>query len=163
METEQTPANSVPSRTNQLHIKRPCLTVADLERSLTLYRDILGFRLDYLSEASPDSYLYPVFGLPKNAKLRFAALSTEDEPRALALTEVKGIDLPPLANPHRAAIVIQVPQLAPTIEKICGLGLEPIASNSFSTPPNLRFTEQAFRDRDGHLLVLYDFETIAQS
>ena len=62
---------SVPS---SLHLKRPCLLVADLDRSLTLYRDCLGFRLDYVGEADADSYLYKVFQLPAEAKMRFAAV-----------------------------------------------------------------------------------------
>lgn len=139
-----------------LHLKRPCLTIADLDRSLVLYRDTLGFRLDYVGEASPESYLYPVFDLPANAQLRFAALSTAREPRALALTEVKGIELPPPPTPRRAAIVIQVPDVASTIETLHSLELHIIRSSSFTAPPNLRFTEQAFFDYDHHLIVLYD-------
>lgn len=141
-----------------VHLKRPCLTVADLDRSLSLYRDLLGFRLDYLSEASPDSYLYPVFKLPKTAQLKFAALSTEYEPRALALTEVKGIELPPPAIPRRAAVVIKVPAVPPIIDKIQSLGFEIVQPSSFCAPPNLIFTEQAFCDYDGHLIVLYDVQ-----
>jgi catechol 2,3-dioxygenase-like lactoylglutathione lyase family enzyme len=140
----------------KLHVKRPCLIVADLERSLTLYRDLLGFRLDYASEASPDSYLYAAFGFPQHAQLKFAALSTDCEPRSLALTEAKNIDLPPPSLPHRAATVIRVPEVAPLIAKIGQLELKIVRASSFTAPPNLRFTEQAFCDWDGHLIVLYD-------
>jgi catechol 2,3-dioxygenase-like lactoylglutathione lyase family enzyme len=143
-----------------LHLKRPCLAVADLARSLSLYQNLLGFRLDYLSEASPTSYLYPVFGLPKHAQLTFATLSTDYEPRSLALTEVKGIDLPPPTLPHRAATVIRVRDLKTTIQQIQELGLEAIDPSSFTAPPNLQFTEQAFCDWDGHLIVLYDVKEI---
>jgi len=159
MTAEQSPSHVSP-QANDLHIQRPCLAVADLERSLVLYRDTLGFRLDYVSQASPDSYLYPVFGFPKKAQLTFAALSTDKEPRVLALTEVKGIELPPPALPHRAAIVIRVPELSPTIQKIRAIGLEPIDSSSFTAPPNFHFTEQAVCDYDGHLIVLYNSKTL---
>ncbi|MGD1856806.1 MAG: VOC family protein [Leptolyngbyaceae cyanobacterium] len=143
---------------SSLHLKRPCLLIADLERSLTLYRDCLGFRLDYIGKADPDSYLYPVFQLPAEAQLRFAALSTEQEPRALALTEVKGYQLPPPARPHRGATVIRMPSLAAVLPEIEKLGLCAISASSFSTPPNLRFTEQALCDFDGHLIVLYEVQ-----
>jgi catechol 2,3-dioxygenase-like lactoylglutathione lyase family enzyme len=139
-----------------LHLKRPCLAVADLDRSRSLYQNILGFKLDYLSEASPTSYLYPVFGFPKHARLRFAAFSTEYEPRSLALTEVKGIELQPPILPHRSATVIRIRDLESTIKKIRELGLEAIEPSSFTAPPNLLFTEQAFCDWDGHLIVLYE-------
>jgi catechol 2,3-dioxygenase-like lactoylglutathione lyase family enzyme len=142
------------------HIQRPCLIVADLERSLALYRDILGFRLDYVSEASPSSYLYPVFKLPKTARLTFATLSTESELRVLALTEVKGVELPPQPVPHRAATVIHVSDLASTIDRIRALQLPILEPSFFTAPPNRHFTEQAFCDRDGHLIVLYEVRSI---
>ena len=144
--------------TSTLHLKRPCLLVADLERSLRLYRDCLGFQLDYVGEADPDSYLYPVFQLPAEAVLRFAALSTVEEPRALALTEVKGSALPQPSIPHRGATVIRVPSLDKVRPKLQALGLSPIQASSFSTPPNLTFTEQAVCDFDGHLIVLYEVQ-----
>ena len=139
-----------------LHVKRPCLLVADMERSLALYRDILGFKLVYMEDASPGSYLYPVFELPERARLKFAAFDTAYEPRALALVEVKGIELPPPTPPYRAGTVVRVSSLAETIQKVRSLGLEIARSNTFSTPPNLQFVEQAFRDRDGHLIIAYE-------
>ena len=145
-----------PDSLSSLHLKRPCLLVADLDRSLTLYRDCLGFHLDYVGVADPDSYLYPVFQLPKEAQLRFAALSTDQEPRALALTEVKSFPLPKPVIPHRGATVIRVPALASVLPQLTTLGLSPIQASSFSTPPNLTFTEQAVCDFDGHLIVLYE-------
>ena len=139
-----------------LHLKRPCILVTDLDRALTLYQDILGFNLDYRSPADPDSYLYSVFKLPPNAKLAFAALSTEYEPRSLALTEVKGIELPSITPPHRIATVIRVKSVASTIKQIGQLNLDIVVPNYFTAPPNLFFTEQAFADYDGNLIMLYD-------
>lgn len=139
-----------------LHLKRPCLLVSNLARSLQLYRDILGFRLDYVSEASPESYLYKVFQLPSQAQITFATLSTEHELRALALTEVKGIPLPQRTLPHQMGIVIQVNEVAPMIEAIRAAGLTMIEPSFFTAPPNLSFIEQAFYDFDNQLIVLYE-------
>ena len=139
-----------------LHVKRPCLLVSDLDRSLQLYRDILGFRLDYLAAASPQSYLYTVFQLPPTAQLRFATLSSAQEDRALALTEVTGITLPPPVPPFRGATVIQVAAVPPLRAAIAALGLKLLPPSHFTAPPNLAFTEQGIYDFDGHLLVLYD-------
>ena len=145
---------------DRLQIKRPCLLVADLESSLAIYRDILGFKLVYLSEASPDSYLYTIFKLPNTAKLKFAAFDTKAEPRALALTEVKGIPLSPPTPPYRTAMVVRVRELTTTIEKIRQLGLEIVKPNSFTRAPNLYFTEQAFYDYDAHLIMLYEVKSV---
>ena len=138
-----------------LHLKRPCLVVADLQRSLTIYQDILGFRLDYVGEASADSYLYTVFKLPTQAKLTFAALSTDHEPRAIALAEAKNVQLPTPQPPYRIATVIQVGDLDTVIQQIQLLDLEVIPPSSFTAPPNQVFTEQGFHDFDGHLIIVY--------
>ena len=154
---ETTSSSQTTSNTKEgLHLKRPCLIVADLEKSLTLYRDILGFRLDYVGEASPQSYLYKVFKFPQQAHLTFAALSTEYEPRTLALTEAKGVELNAPTPPYRVAIVMQVKELTDKIQKIQALNLEVIQPSYFTTPPNQSFTEQGFYDFDGHLIVLYE-------
>ncbi|GAB4544324.1 MAG: hypothetical protein Tsb0014_38320 [Pleurocapsa sp.] len=139
-----------------LHLKRPCIIVRDLDRALTIYQDILGFKLDYRSPADPDSYLYSVFKFPKNANLAFAALSTDYEPRSLALTEVKGIELASPSLPHRIATVIRVESVTSIIEQIRPLNLDIVAPNYFTAPPNLFFTEQAFCDYDNNLIVIYD-------
>lgn len=139
-----------------LHLKRPCLLVSDLEKALTLYRDILGFRLDFVGAADEDSYLYTVFQIPLHGRLTFAALSTAHESRALALTEVQGVELPMPQQPYRIAVVIQVGDLAATIQSIQALGLDVMPSRSFTAPPDMTFTEQGFYDFDGHLIVLYD-------
>jgi catechol 2,3-dioxygenase-like lactoylglutathione lyase family enzyme len=75
-------------------LKRVNLLVRDLDRSLAVYRDILGFRNAQVSQSSPQSYSYPVFRLPAQARLRFCTLDSATEIRALALTEVTGIELP---------------------------------------------------------------------
>ena len=80
-------------------LKRINLCVADMERSLKVYRDILGFTVNYMKDSASDSYSYPVFMFPKEAKLRFATLDSPTQERTFALTEVRGIDLPKLPVP----------------------------------------------------------------
>ncbi|BAQ61073.1 hypothetical protein GM3708_1479 [Geminocystis sp. NIES-3708] len=139
-----------------LLIKRPCLTVGDLSKSLSIYRDILGFQLIYQSKADSNSYLYSVFNLPQSASLTFAALSTKDNPRALALTEVKGVELSSSPLTYSCALVIQVSALTKKIEQLEQLNLFIAPPNHFTTENNLSFTEQAFCDYDGHRIMLYE-------
>ncbi|TGG84851.1 MAG: VOC family protein [Aphanocapsa feldmannii 277cV] len=128
--------------------------VSDLQCSLVLYKDLLGFRLDWISDrAGPHSYLYTTFGLPPEARLIFASLSSPTEPRALALTEVTGVTMPAAGN--SLALVIGVPSVEAIQSGLSRLGLASCPINRFTTESGGRYCEQACRDPDGHLLVLY--------
>ena len=76
--------------TQEVALKRVNLLVSDLDRSLAIYRDILGFRIFEISESSPQSYSYAVFGIPAAAKLRFATLDSSTETRELGFTDPDG-------------------------------------------------------------------------
>ena len=138
-----------------LTIKRPCLIVSNLQRSLKLYQDILGFELIYQNQASFGSYLYRVFNLPPEAQVTFAAFNTHHDPRALALVEVKGISLPTRPMPFCCTLVIQISSLDSRIAAIRELGLAVIEPNRFTTEHKLSFVEQALSDFDGNRIMLY--------
>ena len=141
------------------HFKRTNLLVSDLDKSLEIYRDILGFSIHKLSESSKDSYSYPVFNIPRNAKMRFCTLDSPDQIRTMALTEVKGVELPSLPNrPMMSASVIRVKNLSDVIEKIQSLGLQTTEPKVATGSDDGTFTEQAFVDYDGHLIVIYEFQ-----
>ena len=128
-----------------------------MDRSLQIYRDILGFTLDGIMESSSESYSYPVFKIPAEAKVRFATMSGgPDRIRTLALTEIKGIDLPEPGLPLMTATVIGVDDLDGIFEEINALGLETVPGTIAERPGEFKFKERAFIDFDGHLIVLYE-------
>jgi len=138
------------------HVKRPNLVVADIERSLTIYRDILQLEASDVSTSSADSYSYPVFKIPEGALIRGVSLHEPGEKRVLALTELATIDLPrPSAAPHMTAIVIGVTDLPGKFETLKALGLE-TTEPKIAGGVDFEFIEQAFVDYDGHLIVLYE-------
>lgn len=138
------------------HVKRPNLVVSDIERALTIYRDILGLTASDIGTSSPDSYSYPVFKIPEGAQIRGATLHEPGEQRVLALTELATIDLPrPSAAPHMSAVVIGVTDLAGKFEQIEALGLT-TTEPKIAGGVDFDFVEQAFVDYDGHLIVLYE-------
>lgn len=139
-----------------IQIKRPNLVVSDLDRALRVYRDILGFKVFAVTDSGPDSYSYPVFQFPKDAKLRMATLSTDTGVRILALTELSGSPLPPKPVPHRDAIVIEVRGIEEIIARARAAGLHVVPPRTSKTPEGQTFIEQAFEDADGHLVVLYE-------
>lgn len=141
------------------HFKRTNLLISDLAKSLTIYRDILGFTVHKVSESNEDSYSYPVFNIPKEAKLKFCTLDSPDQIRTIALTEITGIVLPPPpSSPRMSASVIRVKDLPGTMKKIEALGLEITKPKIAVGSDGNTFLEQAFVDFDGHLIVLYEFQ-----
>ena len=138
------------------HYKRVNLLVADLERSLTIYQDILGFSAGNISESSTTSFSYPVFNIPTEARMRYTYLGEAGEDRVFGLTEVKNVALPkPSDLPHMSASVIGVSDLKGKIKKIEALGLE-TTDSKVAGGSEFTFIEQAFVDFDGHLIVLYE-------
>jgi catechol 2,3-dioxygenase-like lactoylglutathione lyase family enzyme len=137
-------------------LKRINLCVADMERSLKVYRDILGFTVNYMKDSAADSYSYPVFMFPKEAKLRFATLDSPTQERTFALTEVRGIELPKMPLPHMTAVVLNCVNFDEVVTKAKAMGLKVIPEQAL---PDLdgkpKGRETAFVDPDGHLIVLY--------
>ena len=137
--------------------KRSTLLVSDLDASLRIYRDLLGFRLDGISESSPTSYSYDVFNIDKSAKMRMAMLSAGDQQvRTLALTEVRGQKLAIPDSPRAAAVVINVKNIKDIMAKVSAMGLKTIPGRPSKTPEGIVFQEEAFVDPDGHLVVIYE-------
>jgi len=73
------------------YVRRPTLVVGDLDRALTLYRDILGFIVGSVKQDPPTSYVYTAFNIPSNERVRHATLDADNEKRTLSLVEVKSI------------------------------------------------------------------------
>jgi len=141
------------------HFKRTNLLITNLDRSLSIYRDILGFSVHKISDSREDSYSYPVFNIPKEAKLKFCTLDSPDQIRTIALTQITGIELPkPPSVPRLSASVIRVKDLPGVMKKIAALGLEITEPKIAVGSDGNTFMEQAFVDYDGHLIVLYEFQ-----
>ena len=137
-----------------LEYKRNTLVVSDYKKSLKIYRDILGFSVNYINISTADSYSYPVFNIPPEATATFVALDSPTQERTFALTEIQGIKLPKQTGPRMSVSVIKVDDLTSTITKLKVLGLETLGIRK-DTTDGQSYNEQAFVDFDGHLILLY--------
>ena len=147
--------NAKPAPIEYPHVKRPNLLISDIDRSLTIYRDILGLTASEPSFSGAGSYSYPVFNIPKGTPMRSITLHEPGERRVLAFTELKGFDLPaPNKAPHMSAVVIGIDDLPAAFEKIKAMGLE-VTESKIAEGVEFNFIEQAFVDFDGHLIVCY--------
>lgn len=139
-----------------LRLQRPNLVVADLERALGVYRDVLGFTVDFVKDSDAASYSYPVFEIPRDARLRFCVLSANaDQPRSLALTEIRGIELPPEPLPRRHALVLAVADIDGVLAGLGRAGCEIYPEERLETHDGRVGREVGFVDPDGHLVVIY--------
>ena len=141
-----------------IYVKRAVLVVSDLERSLRLWRDVFGMKVESISTENQDSLAYDIFNVPKSAGLRFASLSAgPDQKRTLGIAEVTGVPLPPREGIAAGGVVInangRVPQLKLAIAEF---GLTLMREKPLVTKEGALGIESAFRDWDGNVIVFYD-------
>ncbi len=139
----------------EVHLQRSSILVSDLEKSLQVYRDILGFEVVVIAEADSKSYAYSVFNIPKNAKIKVATLNSIDQKRIINLKEVTGVKLPkPPSEPYMGPVLIKVDNIEIIMGKIKNLGLKHTEQHSVKGS-RISYKEQSFIDPDGHLVAVY--------
>lgn len=147
------------SNWNGPSFKRMTIMVANLDRTVRLWRDILGFEVVVNPTSGADSYSYPVFNIARNASIRYAIVSAgPDQQRTFAFAEVKGQAVPVPQSPRVAAAVINANgRLAEIIQLATAEGMQVVPATVLRSATNGVGVEQAFIDLDGHLIVLYEF------
>ena len=143
------------SSENTVRFQRANFVVRDIDKSLTFYRDVLGFELDFIKDSPDDSYSYPVFEIDTAKKLRFAVLSTGNQVRVMALTEVPG-ELEPVPMPRRAAIVLEVSDVDAVVAGAKAAGCHVYEEGELLTHDDRRGREVGIADFDGNLTVIYN-------
>jgi catechol 2,3-dioxygenase-like lactoylglutathione lyase family enzyme len=138
-----------------LRFQRGNYVVANLDRALSFYRDVLGFSVAYTLEHNPESYSIPVFDIADGAAMRFATLSTATQERVMALTEIAGIPLPPVPHPRRSAIVLEVADPDAVVAGAHDLGLTVYSEEILRTPDGRIGREIGIVDYDDNLIVIY--------
>lgn len=129
--------------------------VADLDRALAFYRDVLGFDVTFTLPHNPDSYSFPVFDIPADARLRFCVLSTATQERVMALTEIAGAPLAPVPHPRRSAIVLEVNDPDRVMADARALGLTVYDEAVLRTKDGRIGREIGIVDFDDNLIVVY--------
>ncbi|MEM6554721.1 MAG: VOC family protein [Pseudomonadota bacterium] len=138
-----------------IRFQRGNFVVADLERALTFYRDVLHFEVAFTKGHNPHSYSIPVFNIPDGAELGFCTLSTRDQVRVMALTEIKGVPLRPVPPPRRSAIVLDVADPDAIIAGAKALGLTVYPEERLETNDGRVGREIGIVDFDDNLVVIY--------
>ena len=138
----------------RIRFQRANSIVADIERALTFYRDVLGFEVAFTQEHNPASYSFPVFEIPAEAVLGFCVLSAPGQPRVMALTEIRNVALPPV-RPRRAAIVLEASDPDAVMAGARSLGLQVYDEETLVTADGRTGREIGIVDFDDNLVVIY--------
>jgi catechol 2,3-dioxygenase-like lactoylglutathione lyase family enzyme len=143
-----------------IELQRATLTVSDPERSLTFYRDLLGFTVSADAEYATPS-LRRMFNVPEGVTPRLVLLdASPDQPRALALVSAPGLAVDAEANRRNApALVLNTLAMDETHARMLAAGVEvivpPTPLNDFSGKPFGR--EALYLDPDGVRVVLFEY------
>ena len=135
--------------------RRWSAVVSDIDETIRLYRDILGFELGSLTVDPKDSYVYTIFNIDRSITTRHATFDAGDKKRVLSVVEVPGIDLPrPPQSPRTSVALINANGRFDEIVRLLDAnGYEVFESH----PLGENGIEVGFLDRDGHLYSLYEF------
>lgn len=137
-----------------IRFQRANFLVADIDRALTFYRDVLGFEVVFVKDSDPDSYSYDVFEIARGPAMRFCVLRTADQPNVMALTEVPGLS-PSGVTPRRAGIVLEARDIDQAVAASRQLGLRVYREDHLITKDGREGVEYGIVDFDGNLVVLY--------
>jgi len=135
--------------------RRWSAVVSDMDSSIHLFRDILGFELGSLTTDPNSSYVYEMFGIDTSITTRHATFHAGVSKRVLSIIEVPGVDLPvPSSSPRMSAALINANgRFDEIVKRLINDGyvvLEPHDLNKVGI-------EIGFMDRDGHWYALYEY------
>lgn len=138
----------------KLRFQRANYVVADIDRALKFYRDILGFEVVFIKDSAEDSYSYDVFEINKPNKMKFAVLGTPEQKNVMALTEVPSVR-PITDMPRRSAIILEVVEIDRVVAESNALGLKVYHEDKLITKDGREGREIGIVDFDGNLVVIY--------
>lgn len=152
-------ATAAPADYDGAFYKRQLYVVTDMERALTLWRDVLGLQPGEITTSGPNSYSREVFNVPSRATMRFCTLSAgPTQVRTLALLEVRGVRLPPKAGIRTTGAVLNANgRLEAIITAVRAKGLTVFGPRVLESATQGNGIEQGFLDWDGNVIVLYQY------
>ena len=137
------------------YMRRPSFVVRNIEESLKFYRDILGYRVNHISEGeklAPN--FYTIYNIPNDGKGRFAALNSNKTSGEFALAEYAGYQPVEDETAVRSAVLLLNANghLDEIVAKAKAGGYTVLPAYQYSETGR----ELGILDHDGHLVVLYE-------
>ncbi len=138
------------------YVHRTNFLVADLDRTLRVYRDILGFEVNAVAGPITD-FMHDVLNIPAEADTRIAFVSSVPGKFGnIGFTEVKGVDLSQPTGLFPSVLIIEVQRdLEPLCDQLIEAGCEIKNIYRLSNPAR---NELLFTDNDGHRVILMQLD-----
>ena len=143
-------------------IKRISLMTSDLDQSIAFFTEVIGFTLDFEGALPPNAepFLEPVFNVDSGKSIRRALLSTASEPRGLFLIEHLQLEVPKKTAPRPVVTVVQVDDLAATLDRATEFGSEVSDVITDITPEGASFAEALLMSPSGHAILVYQYDEV---
>lgn len=126
--------------------------VSNLEDTIHLYTDILGFELGEVTEDPPESYVYKVFNVPPGIVTRHALFHDGDQKRVLSIVEIPGLAPQETDGVRRSLTLFNARgRFDAIVDRLTAEGYATLPPQALGSSG----IEMGFRDRDGHLYALY--------
>ncbi len=141
-------------------LRRWSAVVSDLDETIHLYTDILGFELGEVSTDPKTSYVYEIFNISPSVTTHHATFHAGEKKRVLSVVEVPGTRLPALPdNPRMSVALINANgRFDEILKKLTEEGYTTMKPHALGSSG----IEVGFVDRDGHLYALYEYPYAGQ-
>jgi len=135
-------------------VRRWSPVVSDLDETIYLYTEILGFELGRVFEDPKDSYVFQIFDIDPALTTRHALFHAGEDKRVLTAVEVPGLSPDRLSEtPHRSVTLINANGNFDEIKaKLEDGGYETMIPHKLG-PQGI---EMGFVDKDGHVYAVYE-------
>jgi len=128
--------------------------VSNLDETIHLYVDILGFELGSVTVDPKTSYVFEVFAIDRDVTTRHATFDAGDEKRVLSVVEVPGAKVRTDNLPRMSAVLLNARgHFDEIVRRLIEEGYQTLTPHKLGK----NGIEIGFIDRDGHLYALYEF------
>ena len=136
-------------------LRRWSAVVSDLDETIHLYTEILGFELGDVTTDPKTSYVYEVFNISRDITTRHATFHAGAKKRVLSVVEVPGVKLPmPPQSPRMSVTLLNANgRFDEIVTRLIDEGYETMEPHALGATG----IEIGFIDRDGHLYALYEY------
>jgi len=152
------PASNASPASNVVDM-RLLIAVSDLDRTLQVYRDVLGFSVKEATPFAPDAPTRALTGLP-NAEVRRGRVQAPGSPLDIDFVEFKGVDRAPLhmriQDRGAARLQVRVQNIDALVDAVKRVGLTIVTDGGGSVPIPPNFKGSLVSDPNNFFFTLFE-------